>query len=360
MSAILKVQNLKKYFPIRTGMFSHTPLRAVDDISFNVHYGETVGLVGESGSGKTTLGLCVLRLIEPTDGEVLFEGKDFTHANATETREMRQKFQVVFQDPLDSLNPRMKVGDIVAEPLQIHGLANRSEIRSQIITLFQKVNLGEEHIDRYPHQLSGGQRQRVAIARALATNPKLIVLDEPTSALDVSVQAQLLNLLRELQSDLGLSFIFISHDLAVVSHLSDRVAVMYLGEIIEFGPTQAVFQNPRHPYTMSLLSAIPGESLLDEHRRIVLSGEIPSPLNPPSGCRFHTRCPFVQPECRTEQQHLKPVDAESDHTVACSQSFKEDKIPPFWVESNSGEQATNYIDAAYAYLQERRLAQQGE
>ena len=253
MSAILEVKNLKKYFPIRTGVFAHTPLRAVDDISFDVQYSETVGLVGESGSGKTTLGLCVLRLIEPTDGDILFEGKDFAHANAAETKQLRQQFQVVFQDPLDSLNPRMKVGDIVAEPLHIHGLVNgRRETREQLIQLFQRVNLGEEHIDRYPHQLSGGQRQRVAIARALATNPKLVVLDEPTSALDVSVQAQLLNLLRKLQDDLGLSFIFISHDLAVVSHLSDRVAVMYLGEIIEFGPTSEVFQNPRHPYTMSL------------------------------------------------------------------------------------------------------------
>ena len=359
MSAILQVQNLKKYFPVRTGIFAHTPLRAVDDVSFEVQYGETVGLVGESGSGKTTLGLCVLRLIEPTGGHVLFEGKDFTDANTTETRTLRQQFQVVFQDPLDSLNPRMKVGDIVSEPLRIHGLARRTQVRDQIIDLFQRVNLGEEHIDRYPHQLSGGQRQRVAIARALATNPKLVVLDEPTSALDVSVQAQLLNLLRELQDDLGLSFIFISHDLAVVSHLSDRVAVMYLGEIIEFGPTGEVFKNPRHPYTMFLLSAIPGESLLDEHRRIVLSGEIPSPLSPPSGCRFHTRCPFVQPECRTERQSLQPIEAQSDHTVACSQSFA-GNVPPFWIESQSSHGATRHIEEAHAFLQERRLAVQAD
>ncbi|MEM7028504.1 MAG: oligopeptide/dipeptide ABC transporter ATP-binding protein [Chloroflexota bacterium] len=354
MTAILNVQNLKKYFPIRTGIFAHTPLRAVDDVSFDVQRSETIGLVGESGSGKTTLGLCLLRLIEPTAGEILFEGKDFTNANADETRLLRQQFQVVFQDPLDSLNPRMKVGDIVGEPLQIHGLADRSTMRETIVALFERVNLGEEHVDRYPHQLSGGQRQRVAIARALATNPKLVVLDEPTSALDVSVQAQLLNLLRQLQDDLGLSFIFISHDLAVVSHLADRVAVMYLGEIIEFGPTSEVFQNPRHPYTMSLLSAIPGESLLDDHRRIELSGEIPSPLNPPPGCRFHTRCPFVQPSCKSEAQKLQPVEDGSAHTVACSQSFK-DNVPPFWVESDQGEKAISYIDAAYAYLQERRL-----
>jgi oligopeptide/dipeptide ABC transporter ATP-binding protein len=360
MNLILQVQNLKKYFPIRTGMFSHTPLRAVDDVSFEVRYGETVGLVGESGSGKTTLGLCILRLVEPTAGKVVFEGKDFTQSDAAETRALRQKFQIVFQDPLDSLNPRMKVGETVAEPLRLHGLAgNRAQIRERVIDLFQRVNLGEEHFERYPHQLSGGQRQRIAIARALATNPKLIVLDEPTSALDVSVQAQLLNLLGQLQDELGLSYVFISHDLAVVSHLSDRVAVMYLGEIIEFGPTAEVFRNPRHPYTMSLLSAIPGENLLDEHRRIVLSGEIPSPLRPPSGCRFHTRCPFVQPECKTELQTLQPVEGVSDHIVACHQSFK-GKVPPFWIESDSSQQVSSHIEQAHAFLLQRSQAlQQG-
>ena len=355
MDKILEVENLKKYFPIRTGMFSHTPLRAVDNVSFDVRQGETVGLVGESGSGKTTLGLCILRLIEPTEGKVLFEGKDFTQFDAAETRSLRQQFQIVFQDPLDSLNPRMTVGQTVAEPLQLHGLAiGRANVREQVIDLFKRVNLGPEHVDRYPHQLSGGQRQRAAIARALATNPKVVVLDEPTSALDVSVQAQLLNLLRTLQDDLGLSFVFISHDLAVVSHLSDRVAVMYLGEIIEFGPTDEVFKNPRHPYTMSLLSAIPGENLLDEHERIVLSGEIPSPLWPPPGCRFHTRCPFVQPECREQLQSLRPVEDSSDHTVACNQVFDGD-IPPFWIEGGHGEQLTDLINDAKSYLQQQRL-----
>lgn len=358
MSAILQIKSLKKYFPVRTGIFSHTPLRAVDDVSFEVRYGETIGLVGESGSGKTTLGLCILRLVEPTGGDIIFEDRDFTQADAAETRALRQKFQIVFQDPLDSLNPRLKVGETVAEPLRLHGLVgNRAQMREHVIELFHHVNLGREHFDRYPHQLSGGQRQRVAIARALATNPKLIVLDEPTSALDVSVQAQLLNLLRRLQDELGLSYVFISHDLAVVSHLSDRVAVMYLGEIIEFGPTDEVFRNPRHPYTMSLLSAIPGENLLDEHRRIVLRGEIPSPLRPPSGCRFHTRCPFAQPECKTELQTLQPVEGVEDHTVACNQSFK-GNVPPFWIESDSSQQVINHIETAHAFLQQRSLAQQ--
>ena len=355
MNSILQVENLKKYFPIRTGMFSHTPLRAVDNVSFDVRMGETVGLVGESGSGKTTLGLCILRLIEPTEGKVLFEGKDFTQFDAAQTRALRQQFQIVFQDPLDSLNPRMTVGQTVAEPLQLHGLADgRANTRQRVIDLFQRVNLGPEHVDRYPHQLSGGQRQWAAIARALATNPKVVVLDEPTSALDVSVQAQLLNLLRTLQDDLGLSFVFISHDLAVVSHLSDRVAVMYLGEIVEFGPTDAVFKNPRHPYTMSLLSAIPGENLLDEHERIVLSGEIPSPLWPPSGCRFHTRCPFVQPECSQRLQSLHALEEGSDHSVACNQVFEGD-IPPFWIEGGHGEQLSGLIEDAKGYLEQQRL-----
>jgi len=348
---------MKKYFPIRTGLFSHTPLRAVDNVSFDVQRGQTVGLVGESGSGKTTLGLCILRLIEPTEGTIMFEGKDFTQADATETRALRQQFQIVFQDPLDSLNPRMTVGDTVAEPLGLHGMVNgRAQTTERVTDLLERVNLGAEHLDRYPHQLSGGQRQRASIARALATDPKLIVLDEPTSALDVSVQAQLLNLLRTLQAELGLSFVFISHDLAVVSHLADRVAVMYLGEIVEFGPTEEVFRNPRHPYTMALLSAIPGEKLLNEHERIVLSGEIPSPLWPPPGCRFHTRCPFTKPECATELQSLRPVEAGGDHDVACNRVFEE-HIPPFWVEGGRGEQLTNVIQKAQEYLRARQQKQ---
>jgi oligopeptide/dipeptide ABC transporter ATP-binding protein len=356
MTEILKVHNLKKYFPIRTGMFSHTPLRAVDNVSFEVRPGETVGLVGESGSGKSTLGLCILRLIEPTDGKILLEGDDITQADGDKLQALRQRFQMVFQDPLDSLNPRMTVSQMVGEPLILHGLATNREVIERILELFQRVNLGAEHLDRYPHQLSGGQRQRVAIARALATNPKLIVLDEPTSALDVSVQAQLLVLLRELQNELNLSFVFISHDLAVVSHLSDRVAVMYLGEVVEFGPTAEVFRNPRHPYTRALLSAIPGEKLLDERRRIVLSGEIPSPLYPPKGCRFHTRCPFVQPECRTHLQKLSQV--EGDHQVACQRVF-EGVIPQFWVEGGRGEELTDVIQNAQAFLQSRRKQKQG-
>ena len=357
MKTILNVQNLKKHFPIRTGMFAHTPLRAVDDVTFSVQEGETVGLVGESGSGKTTLGMCVLRLTEPTSGSVLFDGQDFTDAKGDGLRKLRQQLQIVFQSPLDSLNPRMTVGETVSEPLLLHGLVGtRAEARQQVVALFERVNMGEEHLDRYPHQLSGGQRQRVSIARALATNPKLIVLDEPTSALDVSVQAQLLNLLRTLQDELGLSFIFISHDLAVVSHLADKVAVMYLGQIVEFGPTEQVFQNPRHPYTMSLVSAIPGESLLAEEQRIVLQGEIPSPLRPPSGCRFHTRCPFAQPICQTEEQMLLPVQpgAESDgHTVACGR-VAEGEIPLLQIVQTQNAAFAANIQRAREFLRARR------
>jgi len=354
VSEILSVRNLRKYFPIRTGLMTQEPLRAVDDVSFDVRPGETVGLVGESGSGKTTAGLCILRLIEPTGGQILFEDQDITQADAHQLQALRQRLQIVFQDPLDSLNPRMTVGDAVAEPLRLHGLADGRTANGRVLEVFGRVNLGPELIGRYPHQLSGGQRQRVSIARALATDPSLIVLDEPTSALDVSVQAQLLNLLRDLQAEFHLSFVFISHDLAVVSHLSDRVAVMYLGQLVEFGPTAEVFHNPRHPYTMSLLSAIPGEQLLEERRRIVLSGEIPSALYPPSGCRFHTRCPFAQPVCSSEPQTLRPV--EGDHTVACNRVF-EDLIPPFWIEGGRGEQFTKLIGEAQAYLQMRRNRQ---
>ncbi|MEM7802076.1 MAG: ABC transporter ATP-binding protein, partial [Chloroflexota bacterium] len=317
--SILEVNHLKKSFPIRTGLWQKKRLKAVDNVSFSIEEGQTIALVGESGSGKTTLGLSILRLIEPTSGEILFEGKDFAAATLAETRSLRQNFQIVFQNPLDSLNPRLTVGDAVAEPLRLHQLAeNEEDLNQQLQTLFEQVNLSAEHINRYPHQLSGGQRQRVAIARALATNPKLIVLDEPTSALDVSVQARLLDLLRELQAKHGLTYIFISHDLAVVSHLANTVAVMYLGQIIEYGPVEHIFKNPRHPYTMALLSSIPGEDVLPQEEKIVLEGEIPSPLTPPSGCRFHTRCPFVRPSCKDVNQHLNPI-ASTGHFVACDQ-----------------------------------------
>ncbi len=350
---ILRVSNLKKYFPIRTGLFRHQPLRAVDDISFNVRLGETVGLVGESGSGKTTAGLCAMRLIDPTAGEIIFEGEDLTSADFKRMQDVRQRLQIVFQDPLDSLNPRMTVSEAVAEPLRLNRVVPGRAVSQRVLELFRRVNLGSELIGRYPHQLSGGQRQRVGIARALATNPKLIVLDEPTSALDVSVQAQLLNLLRDLQVELKLSYIFISHDLAVVSHLSDRVAVMYLGQIVEFGLTEVVFRNPRHPYTMSLLSAIPGDKLLDERMRIVLGGEIPSALYPPVGCRFHTRCPFAQRICSTEPQSLRPVEGE--HSVACNRVF-ENQIPPFWVGGGQGKHLLGVIDSAQEFLREQRQA----
>jgi oligopeptide/dipeptide ABC transporter ATP-binding protein len=356
MNPILSVRHLKKQFPIRTGWFQHTPLRAVDGVSFEVRAGETVGLVGESGSGKSTTGLAVLRLIEPSGGAVLFEGEDITKASAQRMQALRQKLQMVFQDPLDSLNPRLTVGQILAEPLVLHGLAQGREVQERTVALLRRVKLGPEHVGRYPHQLSGGQRQRVGIARALATKPRLVVLDEPTSALDVSVQAQLLNLLRELQAELNLAYLFISHDLAVVSHLAERVAVMYLGQIVEFGPTAEVFSSPRHPYTQALLSAIPGEQLLDERQRIVLSGEIPSPLNPPSGCRFHTRCPFAQDVCRQEPQTLRSYAGE--HGVACGRAF-EGAIPPFAIEQGHAQAFSSAIEDARSRLFARRAARNG-
>lgn len=348
---LLTVTHLKKYFSIRTGLLARTPLRAVDDVSFEVKQGETLGLVGESGSGKTTVGLCLLRLEEPDSGEVKFQDKDLLGLNGDELRDQRRHVQMVFQDPLDSLNPRMTVGDIAAEPLLLHGIApSRNEARKQVIELFEIVGLSAEHVDRYPHQLSGGQRQRVGVARALATKPQLIVLDEPTSALDVSVQANLLNLLTDLQQRFGLSYIFISHDLAVISQQANRVAVMYLGQIVEIGPTQEIFAAPRHPYTMALLSSIPGEQLLDSHQRIVLEGEIPSPLNPPSGCRFHTRCPFAQERCKRNDQLLQAIGP--DHAVACERTHA-GEIPSFWIKREQVSDVMSHMQLAETYLSER-------
>ncbi len=349
---ILQVSHLKKSFSIRTGLLARTPLRAVDDVSFEMKPGETLGLVGESGSGKTTAGLCLLRLEEPDSGEVSFQGQNLLALGGNALRAQRRQVQMVFQDPLDSLNPRMTVGDTAAEPLLLHGLAGDSnEARKQVIELFEIVGLSADHLDRYPHQLSGGQRQRVGIARALATKPKLIVLDEPTSALDVSVQANLLNLLTDLQERFGLSYVFISHDLAVISQQANRVAVMYLGQIVEIGPTSEIFGAPRHPYTMALLSSIPGEKLLDTHERIVLEGEIPSPLNPPSGCRFHTRCPFANDACKRNEQALREIGPE--HSVACERADA-GEIPTYWIKREQVSSAIAHMRAAEAYLEERR------
>ncbi len=349
---ILCVSNLKKTFPIRTGLFAHTPLRAVDDVSFDVLRGETLGIVGESGSGKTTVGLCLLRLEEPDSGEVSYQGQNLLALSGEAMRQMRRHVQMVFQDPLDSLNPRMTVGDAVAEPMLLQGIAlSHAEAHTQVREIFQIVGLSAEHVDRYPHQLSGGQRQRVGIARALASKPQLIVLDEPTSALDVSVQANLLNLLTDLQQRFGLSYVFISHDLAVISQQANRVAVMYLGQIVEIGPTEQIFRQPRHPYTMALLSSIPGEKLLDGHERIILEGEIPSPLNPPSGCRFHTRCPFAVEACRRNEQTLHEVSV--GHGVACERAHA-GEVPTYWLKGGQTSEVVEHMRAAEAYLGERR------
>ena len=308
------VQNLVKHYSIKVGAFQSEQLRAVDGVSLAVRRRETLGLVGESGCGKSTLGRLALRLEEPTSGEVHYREVELTSLGGHELRRLRPRLQMVFQDPLGSLNPRMRVWQSVAEPIRLHGLANGGA-RAQVRELFERVGLADEHLERYPHELSGGQQQRVGIARALASHPDLVILDEPTSALDVSVQAKLINLLRELREELALTQVFISHDLSVIGYLSDRVAVMYLGEIVEMGPTAELYARPRHPYTGALVSAVPGDDLLDRRRRMMLPGEVPSPINPPPACRLAPRCPFALDRCRQEKQQLRSVG--TDHVVAC-------------------------------------------
>ena len=316
---LLKVQNLVKYFPITGGMFGREIERvhAVDGVSFELQPGETLGVVGESGCGKSTTGRCILRLIEPTSGEVWFEGKNVTQASKSELRALARDMQIIFQDPYASLNPRMTVGAIIGEALTIHKLTKTAaEYNDRIVDLLETVGLNADHMRRFPHEFSGGQRQRIGIARALAVNPKLIVCDEAVSALDVSIQAQVINLLEDLQAQFSLTYVFIAHDLSVVEHISDRVAVMYLGRIVEIAPAQALYIDPKHPYTEALLSAVPIPDPTVKRQRIMLQGDVPSPIKPPPGCHFHTRCPIAQfPLCSSEKPQLKQVA--DGHWVAC-------------------------------------------
>ena len=314
---LLEVTNLKKYFPIKGGVFSQTIgyVYAVDDVSFTVDKGETLGLVGESGCGKSTTGRSILRLIEPTDGKVHFEGEDVTALDKNAMRSLRREMQIIFQDPYASLNPRMTVGSIIGEPLEIHKIARGSEKTERVASLLQKVGLRAEDMRKYPHEFSGGQRQRIGIARALALNPKLIVCDEPVSALDVSIQAQVINLLEDLQEEFGLSYLFIAHNLNVVEHISDRVAVMYLGQIVELASDTDLYNDPQHPYTEALLSAVPIPDPTVTKKRIILQGDVPSPIDPPSGCHFHTRCMYKEKVCEEEAPEFKHIGG--GHWVAC-------------------------------------------
>ena len=320
-TTLLEVRNLKKYYPVRNGLFSHSKLHAVDDVSFCLKCNETMGLVGESGCGKTTLGKCVLRLEEPTEGEVVLAGQNVTSASSDRLRQIRRSMQMVFQDPTGSLNPRMRVGRVVEEPLLVHRICGKSEVRQKTVELFRLVGLKEEHMGRYPHQLSGGQQQRVGIARALVISPRLVILDEPTSCLDVSVQAQLLALFKDLQERFNLSYIFISHDLSLVSVMADWTAVMYLGQIVELGPTLEVFSAGHHPYTKALLSAAAIGQTEGQEGRFMLHGEPTSAIDPGEGCRLAPRCPFAEDRCSQEKQAL--VETSGGYLVRC---WKWDKV----------------------------------
>jgi len=308
--AVLEVQDLKKHFPVKKGVFQTTVghVYAVDGVSFSIKEGETLGLVGESGCGKSTVGRALMRLIEPTSGAIKLDGRDVTNLSKSELRPYRREMQIIFQDPFSSLDPRMTAGGIVGEPLTVHNIgANNDERRQLVADLFERVGLRKGQMDNYPHQFSGGQRQRIGIARALALNPKLIVGDEPVSALDVSIQAQVINLLLDLQKERKLSYLFISHNLAVVEHISHHIAVMYLGRIVEYASKETIFRSPKHPYTKALLSAVPVPDPTLKREKLVLQGDVPSPVNPPKGCHFHTRCPFAEDICRKDSPPLREV-----------------------------------------------------
>ncbi len=315
--ALLKVEGLTKYFPIRRGFFSRVVghVKAVDGVSFEVRRGETLGLVGESGCGKTTLARVILRLIDATSGQVDFDGIPIFDLNKRDMRALRRRMQIIFQDPYGSLNPRLTVGSMISEALRIHKLASGDDVRRKVVELLDRVGIPGEYMNRYPHEFSGGQRQRIGIARALAVSPDLVIADEPVSALDVSIQAQIINLLKDLQEELGLTFLFIAHDLGVVEYISDRVAVMYLGRVVELTESGRLYSDAKHPYTQALLSAIPSLDPTRKSKRILLSGDVPSPSNVPSGCAFHPRCPHVMKECRERTPELRKV--EKGHTVAC-------------------------------------------
>ena len=317
MENLIEVRDLTKHFPVRGGLLQRVQgwVKAVDGVSLTIRSGETLGLVGESGCGKTTVGRCILRLIAPTSGEVLFEGRDLLALSAEEMKPLRREMQIIFQDPFSSLDPRAKIADSIGEGLYVHGVRDGVERQRKVLDAMQLVGLSEDHMRRYPHEFSGGQRQRIGIARALILGPKFVVCDEPVSALDVSIQAQVLNLLRQLQRELGLTLLFIAHNMSVVEHISDRIAVMYLGKVVEIAERRPLYDQPLHPYTRALLSAIPVPVPGRRRQRTILEGDVPSPLRPPSGCRFHPRCPVAKEHCSVEEPPLRDLDV--DHSVAC-------------------------------------------